>query len=34
VQHLRLVATGTRPYGSVAVFADLYGDRWDLLQPA
>jgi catechol 2,3-dioxygenase-like lactoylglutathione lyase family enzyme len=22
------------PYGSVAVFEDLYGNRWDLLQPA
>lgn len=22
------------PYGSVAVFQDLYGNRWDLLQPA
>jgi catechol 2,3-dioxygenase-like lactoylglutathione lyase family enzyme len=22
------------PYGSVAVFLDLYGNRWDLLQPA
>lgn len=21
-------------YGSVAVFEDLYGNRWDLLQPA
>jgi hypothetical protein len=21
-------------YGSVAVFRDLYGNRWDLLQPA
>ncbi|CAM5690656.1 VOC family protein OS=Streptomyces tendae OX=1932 GN=F3L20_21765 PE=4 SV=1 [Streptomyces tendae] len=21
-------------YGSVAVFQDLYGNRWDLLQPA
>jgi predicted enzyme related to lactoylglutathione lyase len=21
------------PYGTVAVFADLYGNRWDLLQP-
>ncbi|MFE6488149.1 VOC family protein [Streptomyces sp. NPDC057757] len=22
------------PYGSVVVFEDLYGNRWDLLQPA
>ena len=22
------------PYGTVAVFTDLYGNRWDLLQPA
>ncbi|CAL9662808.1 VOC family protein [Streptomyces sp. enrichment culture] len=22
------------PYGTVAVFQDLYGNRWDLLQPA
>ncbi|MCH0572143.1 VOC family protein [Streptomyces sp. MUM 136J] len=22
------------PYGTVAVFRDLYGNRWDLLQPA
>ena len=22
------------PYGTVAVFADLYGNRWDLIQPA
>lgn len=21
------------PYGTVAVFADLYGNKWDLLQP-
>jgi len=21
------------PYGTVAVFRDLYGNRWDLLQP-
>jgi catechol 2,3-dioxygenase-like lactoylglutathione lyase family enzyme len=24
----------SEPYGRVAVFADLYGNRWDLLQPA
>jgi hypothetical protein len=22
------------PYGTVAVFADLYGNKWDLIQPA
>ncbi len=22
------------PYGTVAVFEDLYGNRWDLVQPA
>jgi catechol 2,3-dioxygenase-like lactoylglutathione lyase family enzyme len=40
--HARLIAAGVRfleeprhePYGSVAVFADLYGNRWDLIQPA
>ncbi len=21
------------PYGTVAVFRDLYGNRWDLIQP-
>jgi hypothetical protein len=21
------------PYGTVAVFIDLYGNRWDLVQP-
>ncbi len=21
------------PYGTVAVFVDLYGNRWDLLEP-
>ncbi|TQJ24681.1 catechol 2,3-dioxygenase-like lactoylglutathione lyase family enzyme [Micromonospora sp. A202] len=39
--HARMVAAGVRfleeprheAYGSVAVFADLYGNRWDLLQP-
>ncbi|MFF7181134.1 VOC family protein [Streptomyces sp. NPDC008121] len=38
----RMTAAGVRfleeprhePYGSVAVFEDLYGNRWDLLQPA
>jgi catechol 2,3-dioxygenase-like lactoylglutathione lyase family enzyme len=24
----------TEPYGQVAVFADLYGNRWDLIEPA
>ena len=23
----------TEPYGAVAVFEDLYGNRWDLIQP-
>lgn len=23
----------TEPYGTVAVFADLYGNQWDLIQP-
>jgi uncharacterized glyoxalase superfamily protein PhnB len=23
----------TEPYGTVAVFEDFYGNRWDLLQP-
>ncbi|MEV8424789.1 VOC family protein [Streptomyces niveus] len=40
--HARMVVAGVRfleeprhePYGSVAVFEDLYGNRWDLLQPA
>ncbi|MEI5525412.1 VOC family protein [Streptomyces brasiliscabiei] len=40
--HTRMRAAGVRfleeprhePYGSVAVFEDLYGNRWDLLQPA
>jgi catechol 2,3-dioxygenase-like lactoylglutathione lyase family enzyme len=40
--HARLRAAGVRfleeprheAYGSVAVFADLYGNRWDLIQPA
>lgn len=39
--HTRMLAAGVRfleeprhePYGSVAVFEDLYGNRWDLLQP-
>ena len=40
--HARMLAAGVtfledprhEPYGSVAVFRDLYGNRWDLLQPA
>jgi catechol 2,3-dioxygenase-like lactoylglutathione lyase family enzyme len=40
--HARMVAAGVtfleeprhEPYGTVAVFEDLYGNRWDLLQPA
>ncbi|AJF67878.1 VOC family protein [Streptomyces vietnamensis] len=40
--HERMTAAGVKfleeprhePYGSVAVFEDLYGNRWDLLQPA
>ncbi len=39
--HARMSAAGIRfleaprheAYGSVAVFEDLYGNRWDLLQP-
>jgi catechol 2,3-dioxygenase-like lactoylglutathione lyase family enzyme len=39
--HARLLAAGVRfveeprhePYGTVAVFEDLYGNRWDLVQP-
>ncbi|MEU9560135.1 VOC family protein [Streptomyces fumanus] len=39
--HARLRAAGVtfleeprhEPYGTVAVFQDLYGNRWDLLQP-
>jgi catechol 2,3-dioxygenase-like lactoylglutathione lyase family enzyme len=38
----RLIAAGvefdgqprTEPYGRVVVFADLYGNRWDLIGPA
>ncbi|WP_328301950.1 VOC family protein [Streptomyces sp. NBC_00435] len=41
-EHARMTAEGVRfleeprheTYGSVAVFQDLYGNRWDLLQPA
>ncbi|MFK4148810.1 VOC family protein [Streptomyces sp. NPDC004065] len=40
--HARMRAAGVtfleeprhEPYGVVAVFQDLYGNRWDLLQPA
>ncbi|MFD8261195.1 VOC family protein [Streptomyces griseoluteus] len=40
--HARMTAHGVtfledprhEPYGAVAVFQDLYGNRWDLLQPA
>ena len=28
-----LEAPRNEPYGTVAVFEDLYGNRWDLLQP-
>ncbi len=39
--HAHMVAHGVQfleqprhePYGTVAVFADLYGNKWDLLQP-
>ena len=38
----RMAAAGVRfleaprhePYGTVAVFEDLYGNKWDLIQPA
>ena len=40
--HARLTAQGVRfvrppkrePYGTVAVFEDLYGNLWDLIEPA
>lgn len=40
--HARMTAAGVRfleaprrePYGVVAVFEDLYGAKWDLLQPS
>ena len=40
--HARMSAAGVKfleaprrePYATVAVFEDLYGNRWDLLQPA
>ena len=28
-----LEAPRFEPYGTVAVFEDLYGNRWDLLEP-
>ena len=39
--HERMLASGVRfaepprrePYGMVAVFLDLYGNRWDLIEP-
>jgi catechol 2,3-dioxygenase-like lactoylglutathione lyase family enzyme len=39
--HARMLARGVRfleeprsePYGTVAVFEDLYGNRWDLIEP-
>ena len=39
--HARMLAAGVRfletprhePYGAVAVFEDLYGNRWDLIEP-
>lgn len=39
--HARMLASGVRflepprhePYGTVAVFADLYGNKWDLIEP-
>jgi catechol 2,3-dioxygenase-like lactoylglutathione lyase family enzyme len=39
--HTRMSAAGVRfleaprhePYGTVAVFEDLYGNRWDLIEP-
>jgi hypothetical protein len=24
----------SEPYGKVVVFSDLYGNRWDLIEPA
>lgn len=39
--HARMLANGINfleaprhePYGSVAVFEDLYGNKWDLIEP-
>ena len=41
-EHVRLAGQGvkflegprTEPYGTVAVFEDRFGNRWDLIQPA
>ena len=34
VQQVTIVRTPTiEPYGKVAVFADLYGNLWDLIEP-
>ena len=41
LDYLRMIAAGVRfvrapivaPYGTVAVFVDLYGNKWDLIQP-
>jgi catechol 2,3-dioxygenase-like lactoylglutathione lyase family enzyme len=41
VDHARMSAAGVRfleaprhePYGTVAVFEDLYGTRWDMIEP-
>ncbi|MEL7158809.1 MAG: hypoxanthine phosphoribosyltransferase [Actinomycetota bacterium] len=41
-QHARMTAAGVRfaeaprhePYGTVAVWEDLYGNKWDLIEPA
>jgi hypothetical protein len=29
-----VVADYDEPYGRVAVFRDLYGNRWDLIEPS
>ena len=29
-----LEAPRVEPYGTVAMFVDLYGTKWDLLEPA
>lgn len=34
-QNIRIVRKpSVEPYGSVAVFADLYGNLWDLIEPS
>ena len=34
-QHIRIVREpSVEPYGTVAVFADLYGNLWDLIEPS